>query len=82
MPIRYSNDIRFLNNILQQDWSDNARMQALKEEYETLLVIVETEFIAALATGNWEGFDEFISSLKSSPQFPLTAGEHLLQELK
>lgn len=41
------------------------RTEELRQEYETVLCLLETEFLAALTSGNWSEFDEFVAMFKS-----------------
>lgn len=40
-------------------------LEELRQQYETVLGILESEFLAALVTGRWEGFDQFVGNFKA-----------------
>lgn len=40
------------------------RFEELKQQYETVLSLLESEFLGAILTGKWEEFDEFIQGFK------------------
>lgn len=42
------------------------RLEALRQEYETLLTLLESEFLGALLSGDWSEFDQFINEMKAS----------------
>ncbi|HEY9672732.1 MAG TPA: hypothetical protein V6D11_14905 [Waterburya sp.] len=43
---------------------EDERMEEFKQHYETLLTLLESHFIGALLSGNWDEFDQFVNDLK------------------
>lgn len=41
------------------------RLEELRQEYESVLGILEGEFLGALVSGNWAEFDQFIQGFKN-----------------
>lgn len=41
------------------------RKEELRQEYETVLGVLESEFLGALVSGNWVGFDQFVEGFKN-----------------
>jgi len=39
--------------------------EALRQEYETVLGLLESYFLEAIISGNWEEFEIFVSHFKS-----------------
>ena len=50
------------------------RMNELKQQYETVLTLLESEFLGALLSGDWTEFDQFINDFRC-PQTQLTITE-------
>jgi hypothetical protein len=42
----------------------NERLEELKQQYETVLTLLESEFLGALLSGNWSEFDQFINDFR------------------
>lgn len=40
-------------------------LEELRQQYEPVLGILESEFLGALVSGNWAGFDQFIQGFKN-----------------
>jgi hypothetical protein len=40
------------------------RLEVLRQDYETLLTLLESEFLGAILSGNWSEFDEFINGIR------------------
>jgi hypothetical protein len=40
-------------------------LEELRQEYETVLGILESEFLGALISGNWTEFEQFVESFKA-----------------
>jgi len=40
------------------------RMNELKQQYETVLTLLESEFLGALLSGDWTEFDQFIKDFR------------------
>jgi hypothetical protein len=57
---------------------EDARLEELRQQYETVLTLLESEFLGALMSGDWAEFDQFVSGFKvCSPQTMTTeAVEH------
>jgi CRISPR/Cas system-associated endonuclease Cas1 len=42
------------------------RTEELKQQYETVLTLLESEFLGALISGDWREFDQFVNDFKKS----------------
>ncbi len=51
--------IRFTSEPLEE------RLEELKQQYETVLTLLEAEFLGALISGNWNEFDQFVNDFKT-----------------
>jgi hypothetical protein len=40
------------------------RTEELKQQYETVLTLLESEFLGALMSGDWSEFDRFVNDFK------------------
>ena len=40
------------------------RTEELKQQYETVLTLLESEFLGALISGDWSEFDQFVNDFK------------------
>ncbi len=40
------------------------RMNELKQQYETVLTLLESEFLGALLSGDWSEFDQFVKDFR------------------
>ena len=40
------------------------RLEELKQQYETVLSLLESQFLGALLSGNWSEFDQFINDFR------------------
>jgi hypothetical protein len=40
------------------------RLEELRQQYETVLTLLESEFLGALISGDWGEFDQFINDFK------------------
>jgi hypothetical protein len=43
----------------------NKRLEELRQQYETVLCLLESDFLGALVSSDWSEFDEFVSSFRS-----------------
>ena len=43
------------------------RTEELKQQYETVLTLLESEFLGALMSANWSEFDQFVNDFKTQP---------------
>ncbi len=41
-------------------------LEELRQQYETVLGILESEFLGALVTGRWSSFDQFVESFRTN----------------
>jgi hypothetical protein len=41
------------------------RTEELKQQYETVLTLLEAEFLGALISGDWSEFDQFVNDFKT-----------------
>lgn len=44
---------------------DDERLQELKAQYETVLGLLESHFLGAIISSNWDEFEEFVRDFKS-----------------
>ena len=58
--------IRFTSEPLDE------RLEELKQHYETVLTLLESDFLGALLTGDWTEFDQLINDFRGS-KTPTTA---------
>ncbi len=42
------------------------RTEELKQQYETVLTLLESEFLGALISGDWSEFDRFVNDFRQS----------------
>jgi hypothetical protein len=62
---------------LQRDLADiclspaplDERTEELRQQYETVLTLLESEFLGALISGDWSEFDQFVNDFRP-PCFP------------
>jgi len=47
---------------------EDERMEELKQQYETVLTLLESEFLGALISGDWTEFDQFINEFRDTNQ--------------
>ena len=72
----------FLNNLRLNQKPVDPRFEALRENYETVLSLLESEFLGAIVSGNWAEFDELVNDCRSSQKTEGTAStEDPLTEL-
>jgi hypothetical protein len=53
-----------LNKLERLSEADFQRLQELKEKYETILCMLESDFLAGIVTGNWTDFDELVRTFR------------------
>jgi hypothetical protein len=46
------------------------RLEELKQDYETVLSLLESQFLGALLSGDWTEFDQFIKDFRCIPTQP------------
>jgi hypothetical protein len=46
---------------------DDERLEELRQQYETVLTLLESSFLVGVVTGNWSEFDDFVSMFRSQP---------------
>ncbi len=54
------------------------RLEELKQQYETVLTLLESEFLGALISGDWSEFDQFVNDFRTqctSTQTTITEGQ-------
>jgi hypothetical protein len=44
---------------------NDERLEKFRQQYETVLNILESEFLGAIISGNWAEFDEFVKGFKN-----------------
>jgi hypothetical protein len=47
---------------------EDERMEELRQQYETVLTLLESEFLGALLSGDWTEFDQFVSDFRGTTQ--------------
>ena len=40
------------------------RMEELRQQYETVLTLLESHFLGALLSGNWDEFEDFVNDFR------------------
>src|SRR4028119_370521 len=57
------------------------RLEELKQQYETILSLLESDFLGALLSGDWTEFDQLINDFRC-PKIPTTeaAADESFQE--
>jgi hypothetical protein len=40
------------------------RLEELKQKYETVLTLLESHFLGALLSGNWDEFEDFVNDFR------------------
>ncbi len=55
------------------------RLEELKQHYETVLTLLESDFLGALLTGDWTEFDQLINDFRC-PKTPTTTTEAVVDE--
>ena len=40
------------------------RLEELKQQYETVLTLLESHFLGALLSGNWDEFEDFVNDFR------------------
>ncbi len=58
----------FLGNLRLNPKPVDPRLEALREDYETVLNLLESEFLGAIVSGDWAEFDELINDFRSSQE--------------
>jgi hypothetical protein len=43
------------------------RLEELKQQYETVLSLLESQFLGALLSGDWTEFDQFVKDFRCQP---------------
>lgn len=54
----------FLARLRLKPKIEDERLQKLKEDYETVLSMLESDFLAGIVTGNWADFDRFVKDFR------------------
>lgn len=44
---------------------ENERLEELRQQYETVLTLLESEFLCALLSSDWTEFDQFINDFRA-----------------
>ncbi len=53
---------------------EDERLEALRQQYETVLTLLESEFLGALMSGDWSEFDQFVSDFRAEASTKTLAG--------
>ena len=48
------------------------RLEELKQDYETVLSLLESQFLGALLSGDWSEFDQFVKDFRCPQTQPTT----------
>ncbi len=48
------------------------RLEELKQQYETVLSLLESQFLGALLSGDWSEFDQFVKDFRCPQTQPTT----------
>jgi hypothetical protein len=48
------------------------RLEELKQDYETVLSLLESQFLGALLSADWTEFDQFVKDFRCSQTQPTT----------
>ncbi len=49
---------------LEQSPPEDKHLEELRQQYESVLCLLESEFLAAIVGGDWTEFDEFVQSFR------------------
>lgn len=55
----------------------DAYLEELRQQYETVLSLLESEFLGAIVTGNWAEFDQFVEGFKCTTKTEGRAADEL-----
>lgn len=44
--------------------AESQRLQELKEKYEAILCMLESDFLTGIVTGNWTDFDQLVKTFR------------------
>ncbi len=53
---------------------EDERLEALRQQYETVLTLLESEFLGALMSGDWSEFDQFVQDFRAEASTKTLAG--------
>lgn len=57
------------------------RFEELRQQYETVLTLLESHFLGALLSGNWNEFEEFVNDFRVTQDVETNPNEDPLAEL-
>jgi hypothetical protein len=57
------------------------RLEELKQQYETVLTLLESHFLGALLSGNWDEFEDFVNDFRVTQDVEVNQPEDPLAEL-
>ena len=63
----------FLNNLRLNPKPVDPRLEALREDYEIVLSLLESEFLGAIVSGDWAEFEQLVNDFRSSQETEETA---------
>jgi hypothetical protein len=46
--------------------AQDEHLEELRQQYETVLSLLESHFLGALVSGNWKEFDQFVNDFRTS----------------
>ena len=53
----------------------------LRQQYETVLTLLESHFLGALLSGNWDEFEDFVNDFRVTQDVEINPNEDPLAEL-
>lgn len=56
----------FLGRLRLEPKIEDERLEELKQQYETVLCMLESDFLTGIVTGNWEDFDNLIKTFRGN----------------
>ena len=57
------------------------RLEELRQQYETVLTLLESHFLGALLSGDWTKFEDFVNDFRVSQDVEVEPNEDPLAEL-
>jgi hypothetical protein len=57
------------------------RFEELRQQYETVLTLLESHFLGALLSGDWDEFEDFVNDFRVSQNVEVNQTEDQLKEL-
>ena len=57
------------------------RFEELRQQYETVLTLLESHFLGALLSGDWDAFEDYVNDFRVSQDVEVNQTEDPLKEL-